>query len=312
MNRYFTTCVVILAALAMSPRLGAQQNLQFVLDGPFVVCENQGFSTLTIYVPDLEAAHYPATLQDGIDTGVIEFSYPGGHARYPDFDDQVEIGMTFTYSDRTGLATPSMALMPLDASGKRPSPSFYSEKGYCGSNAPIEQDLIGFKVTVPIPDEVWALNPSESGMKITVPNSNTGLGECNSGNLCPHATEIVLHYLRVDPKSFQLNAKCGGKDCNKAMGLGVGWSSANFAAESIGSEFQIRLTAEPMPTNDPKGHALDAFRAESRLSGLNRDLVLDPNYKAQFPALHVVCQVAPTFICTTRPTNSVPAACPPN
>jgi hypothetical protein len=283
---FWTLLVISLSALAAGNAEAQTINVQLILEGPFAVCENAANKQLTIYVPNLEGTHYVAGFSAGLDELV-----PGNGSDYPTYPDGPDYLLNMT---RSPNPTTLMVLKPAD-----PNVHFYSENTSCVPNAALES----FSVTVPDPDEIWALNPAADQFFVyehqaPVPKRRVdpiavGPSACHHHS-CNYATKIVLRYNNVVPGSICFQDPKDAENPCSTTSNGA-WRPNQNAA--IGGEFEIELTAEPQPAQDYQSHAMAAFRQASNLTGAPRDLRY-PQHPLNPPA-HVVCQSPPLFFCQT-------------
>jgi hypothetical protein len=326
--------------------------LQLILEGPFVVCENQDQQKnpgLTIWLPNLQFTHYLPAFTDGLEQPLVvlgNHKFLPDRKHYPRPEDDVELTMNFLQKRPAGAEQPEqMKLMPRTMNGtavQDPGNSYlYSEKGDCSS---VKKNQGSFQVAIPaLPDEVWALNPTDAAIRIVDHGSAKHEGECAQWDKkhpnCSYATKLVLRYKFVDLSTFNISARCKGQTCHK---MNLPWGPPGTAA-LIGSEFEVELSAPPIEIGSPETHAKKAFLSADRLSGLvpQRDLKwsddpddvktsdagapqsadshpkagnlpADPAYewKPWVVALRVACQAPATLICKKQPTDTAAAACP--
>jgi hypothetical protein len=298
MKRYFVGCTI--ASLLALSSVSSARNLELVLDGPFLVCENVGTKTLTIAVPNLEGTHYvPGFVSE---LGYLPLGTDGKGAlfgpKYHLAADGVQSVISWTDSKRRNR---HMVLKPERKAAQKPAAYFYSEKGGCSNQ---DKSLVSYKFTVPVPDEVWALNPTEGRIFITDQNDVSSYkGECDKNDSgCNYSTRLVLRYKQVNLKTLKIDTQCNATTCT----MNDHWVPNSSA--DLGSEFEIELSAEPMPSDDERAHEKRAFKAASTLSGVHRDLNF-PARSPLSPVLHKLCQVPPVFLCTSYTSGK---ACPTN
>jgi hypothetical protein len=298
MKRYFVAWIFAVAVLTLSGVANGQQNLQLILEGPFVICENLGSTpnTLTIALPYLQGTHYAPGFTSNLSDLQLGIGY--NHLQYPDVMDNLTLNM-----DLHGWkGTQTMALNP--SNRKDPTAYFYSEKGDCRSLNKSSQSLL---FTVPVPDELWALNPTADKVYITDhSNSARYKGECakEEDKGCKQATRLELRYNKLLPANIVEidTVTCSAKPCTDD----TKWQPFKTSLP-IGSELELLLSAEPVADPDEHGHAIAAFHAASRSSGNYNDLHFANGGKD--PAAHKTCHIPPVVLCSTYTTYG---ACPKN
>jgi hypothetical protein len=299
MKHYFVGWAFVVGFLVLSALArGQTPNLQLILEGPFVVCEDSNTGGLNIGVPNLQNTHYVP----GISSDVGDLSFGAGRQgnQYHDAMDDVESVMTLRWN--SSGAQHVMNLNP--PNGQIASRYFYVEKGYCDE---MGRGLESVLLKVPVPDEVLTYRPTDDFIYIADHNDNTIKGVCTQKGGCPYATKIVLHYLNVDFNSIDIETTCSGKGPCTSPDRDS-WRPG--AAAAIGSELALELKAEPVPWPDvpsERDHARTAFWAASRLAGNYRDLMYGAGSAAADSAvdpslvdavLNRVCQVPPMVLCT--------------
>jgi hypothetical protein len=303
MKRYFVRWIISVSMLALPGVASGQQNLQLILEGPLVLCENPGGQTLTVAIPNLQGTHYvPGFSSDLSDLPLAV----GAGSQFPDVMD----GMHSTMTIKAWTGTSAMVLNPTTRPGVA---YYYSEYGDCTTE---NKSLESVSVNVPIPDEIWALNPTYDQVYITDHFDITAYkGECTVKG-CPHASRLVLRYKNLVPglNIVDIKTDCNNKTTPKNCTKNDDWKPFDMAPASvpIGNELQLLLSVEPMVDPDEEGHAKAAFRAASGLSGVYRDLnYSDTNTKAMKGlheqdrgrvrpfnvVLHEVCQEVPMVLC---------------
>jgi hypothetical protein len=289
MKRHLVSLLFTVALLAFQ-EVANGQNLQLILEGPFVVCENLDAKSLTIFLPNLQGTHYVPGFTSNFGNLPLGTNGHGGTSgsKYHVAKDEVAITI---HADHwpDGNSHP-MALNPPRRVGQEPAAYFYSENGDCHQ---LNRNLASIMFTVPFPDEVWATNPTGVSVAITDHNGKYK-GECqqHGKQFCPDATKLVLRYKGVDLKTLEIDTMCkaGAGKCTANDNWHVDTSAA------IGGEFEIALSAEPIPSHDEEGHVKTAFRSASQLSGVDRYLTYPPHPKEDV-VTHQVCQTPMIFLC---------------
>jgi hypothetical protein len=298
MKRYFVGWIFAVAVLGLSG-VAQTPNLRLILEGPFVVCENVGADTLTIALPNLQGTHYvPGFTSDLFDLslGTDKNSGPDGN-RYHAVAD----GMRSTMTISKWTPSRNMKLKPPLST----TPAFYSEKADCSS---LNKSLASIVFNVPVPDELLAIHPTSASIYIADhANANSLKGSCQTKMGCKYATRFVLRYDNLDKTSdVEIKTTCKHAKCTDLDD----WHPLTTSVAS-GNEFELELTAEPMPDPNQLGHAKAAFKAASLLSGRYRDLKPgEPgNPHVEDVVFHRVCQIPPVVLCKNY---DVSGACPAN
>lgn len=263
MRRYFVFCALSLLALA-NLASGQTGNLKLILEGPFLVCENNGTHSLTILMPNLQGTHYPAGFTDGADEPILITGSGVNSGQYPDYTDNVQSTLGLQWADSThtyGAMGRVPSTLPKATSGS--GAFLYREHGYCGN---LSADLQSFQLTVPAPDQIWVQNPTKELVFVIKHPDPGGTnrwygGECSSkkDNGCQYATRLILFYSNVLLNTINMTTSCNGTCYVTSK-----WTP-NPAAD-MGSEIEITLSAVPIPSSDDHVHVQNAFWAASRLS----------------------------------------------
>jgi hypothetical protein len=287
------------------PRLAHADNLQLIVEGPFVVCENVDGKNLTIAVPVLDQpntpahprTHYAPILSGNFgDVSLGQLDKPGSF-RAP--SDGLESNLTF---NRTGPVNSTFVI------AKGPNAEIYNETGDCGTLNP---NLASYQLKVPvpnsmtngIPDGITAYRPLEYKDRAYVVDAKRNpQGPCSAP--CPYGTRLVLHYSNVDLGTVHIHTTCNGNpvSCTPVIETGGDYDDWTIDAKNaIDGDLEIELSAAPSPSNlTPPQHAVQAFAAASALSGIPRTWVPYTSKTGSVtknPILHVECQVGPPIFC---------------
>lgn len=297
MKSYFVGWILAVAILGFSG-VAQGKNLQLILEGPFVVCENVNEKNLTIAIPYVQGTHNAPGFTSDLGDLSLGTDSSGGlfGSLFHIPTDKLRTTITWSNSQQ---GHHRMALNPRRKRNQEPPAYFYSEKGDCSH---VNMTMESVAVTVPVPDEVWTVSPTQDTLFITDANDRNKYGECSKGDGCPHATKLVLRYKHPNLNSLKIESKCQARQCTTNDSWNINTSVA------IGGEFEFELSAQPINVTDEHAHAIAAFHAASSLSELDRKLNFT-TFKKRDPGSHRVCQIPPVVLCTSYAAGG---ACPKN
>lgn len=187
--------IVLISAAAV--QLGCSHhkiaNLDLVIQGPFVICEQP--SELAIAIPNLEGNHYVP----GLTAGLFEYPLTQGE-QYPPY---THYTLTLPHPGGGGMKVVS----------SKGSPRLYTEKGGKDSCDLSKASIV---IAVPKPDEIWPLGTGgETGTvwdtAPTTPGVGNGspMGGCTD---CAFSNKLVLRYRRTDIDGINILCDKGTTD----------------------------------------------------------------------------------------------------
>lgn len=275
MKRCFVLCVFVSVFLtplfAASPPTPTYGNLQLIVEGPFVVCENTDTTphTVTIAIPQLDDSHYVPTFSGNFDNVPLGL---GGEYHSP--IDDLESVLTIVRPP----ATPNPAFTIVEGPGTK----MYHESGDCGDFSPA---MASFQLLAPIPDEIRAYRPIEEPSRIMDANSQTTVDNCPER--CNYGSRLVLHYIGIDLKQIEIDTTCTGSGIPGCIPPDGNKDNDRLKMDpdnAVDSDLEIELSVEPRPENSPstlQDDSKKAFEQASLLAGMYRQWSYDPPPQSQ-------------------------------